>query len=72
MSLIIKCRDCQASNIVESSRGCYKKYCDDCLAKRSRISKNKKNVAQRAQRLYPKMLINLTKNYILFLEGVKK
>ena len=71
MSLLIKCRDCREGVITEVSRGAYKKYCDECLVKRKRISSVKKNVSQRAKRIYPKLLINLTKNYIIMMEGIK-
>ncbi len=72
MSLtIIACKDCKGKIETDFSRGVTKRFCDECLKKRRRLSMNHKNVAQRAQRLYPKLLINLTKNYILFVEGVK-
>ena len=73
LTYTIKCRDCPNTIEIENGKGtANKRYCDPCLAVRKKISSVKKNRYQRAQRVYPVMLRNLTKNYILFMEGVKK
>ena len=72
--LIVICKDCKVTEIEipENSRGVYKKYCDVCLEERKKQSANKKNRYQRAKRIYPIMLRNLTKNYIYFSQGLRK
>ena len=72
MSLLIKCIDCPNEMEVDLSRGVRKKICDDCLKVRHRNSMNIKNRKYKSKRHYAKVFTNLTKNYILFVEGIRK
>lgn len=66
----ILCKQCKC-NELESDHAS-KRLCDECVKYNKDNYKQKKNRYQRAQRIYPKMLINLTKNYIIFAEGIKR
>jgi len=75
MSLVytIKCRDCTNLIEIENGKGTANRiYCESCRVIKRKIASNRKYVVMRAKRVYPSMLINLTKNYILFMEGVRK
>jgi hypothetical protein len=49
-----------------------RKYCPDCKDKRQLQKQTALNHARATKRTYGRMFVNLTKNYILFIEGVKK
>jgi len=70
----IKCRKCKINTFEINiyAKGATKQICDDCKRiHRSQTSKRKiRN--NRAKKIYPKLLVNLTKNYIIFAEGIKK
>ena len=76
MSVIIaKCRKCKSNDmqIEIGSRGTQnKKYCEPCATKTKNEYRQRKNRYQRGQRVFPKIKNNLAKNYIYFVEGLRK
>jgi hypothetical protein len=71
--IVIQCCKCGNDLEVElGTRGGMKKYCDACVIKNKNDYKQKKNRYQRAKRIYPTLKRNLTKNYIIMMEGIKK
>ena len=67
LNLLQKCKDCS----IEFEFNTNRQYCESCAETRKKNQyKNHKRKAK-TRLIYGQMFINLTKNYVYFVEGLK-
>jgi len=69
MSQMLKC-PCGRDLPVHATKA--RTWCAECVEQRRREQQTRKNHKKKTTLIYNRMLVNLTKNYVYMIEGLKR